>query len=477
MGNTEKFYIDGLWSEPQGQQRRAVINPATEEAFAHIRMGSAEDVDRAVMAARRAFESYSQSTRELRMSLLARIIEVYQRRMAELGRVISDEMGAPLPMAIQMQAGSGMGHLKANLEILRDYQFEQVHGRSVVAREPVGVCALITPWNWPVNQMVSKIVPALAAGCTMVLKPSELSPLSAVLLAEILDEAGVPPGVFNLVQGDGPTVGATLAAHPEVDMVSFTGSTRGGVAVAKAAADTVKRVTQELGGKSANIILADADFAEAVRAGTVACLINSGQTCKAPTRMLVPAARHAEAVQLAREVAEAYRVGDPLAEGTQMGPLANRMQYDRVREMIAVGVAEGAELVCGGAGLPEGVEGGYFVRPTVFANVNNAMRIAREEIFGPVLCILPFESEDQAVAIANDTPYGLSGAVWADSFAQAVQVGRRLRTGSVHLNGAPSDLLAPFGGYKQSGNGREWGVQGLEEFLETKALIGSAAHS
>jgi aldehyde dehydrogenase (NAD+) len=406
------------------------------------------------------------------MALLERVIDVYQRRLADLGRAVCEEMGAPLQMAIQMHAGIGLGHWKANLDILRDYRFEQVLGKSVIRREPIGVCAMITPWNWPLNQMVCKIAPALAAGCTIVLKPSELSPLSAVILTEILDEAGVPAGVFNLVQGDGPTVGAALAAHPEVDMVSFTGSMRGGVAVAKAAADTVKRVTQELGGKSANIILADADFAKAVRAGTAACLINSGQTCKAPTRMLVPAARHDEAAQIAREVAEAYRVGNPLDDATQMGPLANRMQFEKVRHMIALGIEEGAQLVCGGTDLPAGIDKGYFVRPTVFAGVNNAMKIAREEIFGPVLCILPFESEEEAVTIANDTPYGLSGAVWADSVEHAAQVARRLRTGSVHLNGAPSDLLAPFGGYKQSGNGREWGVPGFEEYLESQALIG-----
>jgi aldehyde dehydrogenase (NAD+) len=472
VSNYEKFYIDGSWCEPQGQQRREVVNPATEEACVHIRMGSAEDVDRAVSAARRAFASYAGWTREQRIALLDRVIGVYQRRLPELGRAVCTEMGAPLQMAIALHAGIGLGHWKANLDILRGYRFEQHVGRGVVRREPIGVCALITPWNWPLNQMVCKIAPALAAGCTIVLKPSEFAPLSSTLLAEILDEAGVPPGVFNLVHGDGPTVGAALAAHPQVDMVSFTGSVRGGVAVAKAAADTVKRVTQELGGKSANIILAGSEFATAVRAGTTACLVNSGQTCKAPTRMLVPAARHDEAVQLAREVAEAWRVGDPLDDATQMGPLANRTQYERVRQMIALGIEEGARLVCGGTAPPPGIEKGYFVRPTIFANVKNSMRIAREEIFGPVLCILPFDSEEEAVALANDTPYGLSGAVWADSIEQAASVARRLRAGSVHLNGAPSDLLLPFGGYKQSGNGREWGVQGFEEYLETKALIG-----
>jgi aldehyde dehydrogenase (NAD+) len=472
MDYLEKFYIDGAWCEPQCEQHRDLVNPATEDVYGRLRMGSAQDADRAVSAARRAFAGYSEWTREQRIALLERVVEVYQRRLPELGQAVCTEMGAPLQMAIQMHAGIGLGHWKANLDILRSYRFEQDVGKSVVRREPVGVCALITPWNWPLNQMVCKIAPALAAGCTIVLKPSEFAPLSATLLAEILDEAGAPPGVFNLVHGEGPTVGAALAAHAQVDMVSFTGSLRGGVAVAQAAAGTVKRVTQELGGKSANIILAERDFAAAVRAGVTACLINSGQTCKAPTRMLVPAARHDEAVRLASEVAETYRVGNPLDAATQMGPLANRAQYEKVRQMIAAGIEEGAQLACGGMALPAGVERGYFVRPTVFGHVNNSMRIAREEIFGPVLCILPFGSEEEAVALANDTPYGLSGAVWADAIEQAADIARRLRTGSVHLNGAPSDLLAPFGGYKQSGNGREWGVQGFEEYLETKALIG-----
>ena len=472
MDNLEKCYIDGAWCMPQGEQYRDLINPATEQAYGRLRMGNVQDADRAVSAARRAFAGYAEWTREQRIALLERIVGVYQRRLPELGQAVCTEMGAPLQMAIQMHAGIGLDHWKANLDILRSYRFEQAVGKSVVRREPVGVCALITPWNWPLNQMVCKIAPALAAGCTVVLKPSEFAPLSAMLLAEILDEAGAPPGVFNLVHGDGPTVGAALAAHAQVDMVSFTGSLRGGVAVAQAAAGTVKRVTQELGGKSANIILAERDFAAAVRAGVSACLINSGQTCKAPTRMLVPVSRHDEAVRLASEVAAACRVGSPLDAATQMGPLANRAQYEKVRQMIAAGTEEGAQLACGGTALPAGVERGYFVRPTVFGHVNNSMRIAREEIFGPVLCILPFGSEDEAVALANDSPYGLSGAVWADSIEQAAHIGRRLRTGSVHLNGAPSDLLAPFGGYKQSGNGREWGVQGFEEYLETKALIG-----
>ncbi|MNF56018.1 3-succinoylsemialdehyde-pyridine dehydrogenase [compost metagenome] len=474
--NSDRFYINGHWSEPSGHHRLGVINPATEALLARIPVGDSADVDRAVTAARLAFDTYSsQSSREERIALLMRIITVFQRRMPELGRVISAEMGAPLQMAIQMQAGIGLGHLQACLGILRGYDFEQVQGKTVVRREPIGVCALITPWNWPINQMLCKVAPALAAGCSMILKPSEVAPLSAVLLAEILHEAGVPPGVFNLVQGDGEVTGAALAGHPQVDMVSFTGSHRGGVAVARAAADTIKRVSQELGGKSANIILANQEFAQAVRAGTSACLLNSGQTCKAPTRMLVPAERHDEAARLAREVAEEYEVGDPLAEHTQMGPLASQAQFDKVQQMISVGIGEGAQLVCGGLGRPEGMAQGYFARPTVFAGVNNCMRIAREEIFGPVLCIIPFATLDEAVAIANDTPYGLSGAVWADSLEAAAQVARRLRTGSVHLNGAGSDLMAPFGGYKQSGNGREWGVQGFEDFLETKALIGLSA--
>lgn len=470
---TEKFYIDGLWSEPVGHFTHAVINPATEQQIALVRMGSSADVDRAVNAAQRAFESYSVSSREQRIDLLMRIIEVYQRRMPELGQRISEEMGAPLQMAIQMQAGTGLGHLKAAVQILRDYAFEEQHGQTLIIREPIGVCGLITPWNWPVNQMMCKIAPALAAGCTIVLKPSELTPLSAILLTEILDEAGVPPGVFNLVQGYGEVVGAALATHPDVDMLSFTGSNRGGVAVALAAAPTVKRVSQELGGKSANLILTDKDFEAAVTAGTLGCLLNSGQTCKAPTRMLVPVERHAEAVLVATAAAEAYRVGDPQNVTTQMGPVANRAQFEKIQEMIAIGIKEGADLACGGLGRPKGINQGYFVKPTVFANVSNSMRIAREEIFGPVICILPFRSEDEAIAIANDTPYGLSGAVWADSLEHATKVGRRLRTGSVHLNGAPSDFFAPFGGYKQSGNGREWGVHGLEEYLETKAILGA----
>jgi aldehyde dehydrogenase (NAD+) len=471
--NTEKFYIDGVWSEPVGQLTHALINPATEQPIASIRMGDRADVEHAVSAARRAFERYSQFSRQQRIDLLLAIIDVYQRRMPELGQRMSEEMGAPLQMAIQMQAGSGLGHLKTTVQVLRDYAFEQAQGKTLIVREPIGVCGLITPWNWPLNQMLCKIAPALAAGCTVVLKPSEQAPLSAIVLAEILDEAGVPPGVFNLVHGYGETVGAALAQHPGVDMLSFTGSTRGGVAVAMAGAATVKRVSQELGGKSANLILAGHDFEAAVTAGTLGCLLNSGQTCRAPTRMLVPAARQADAVRIASAVVSAYRVGDPLAPETQMGPVVSRGQYEKIQDMIAIGIEEGAQLVCGGLGRPEGIERGYFVKPTLFANVSNSMRIAQEEIFGPVLCILPFDSEEEAISIANDTPYGLSGAVWADSLEHAAKVGRRLRTGSVHLNGAPTDLNAPFGGYKQSGNGREWGVYGLEDFLETKAMLGA----
>jgi aldehyde dehydrogenase (NAD+) len=386
-------------------------------------------------------------------------------------------MGAPMSLAKAAQAPAGLAHLTQALAVLKDFPFIEAKGTTRILREPVGVCALITPWNWPMNQIMCKVAPALAAGCTMILKPSEIAPLSGILTAQLLHEAGLPPGVFNLVNGEGPVVGAALAAHPGVDMVSFTGSTRAGTQVAKAAADTVKRVAQELGGKSANIILDDADFGRAVKHGVRACFSNSGQSCNAPTRMLVPRARLAETVAIAKDTAEAVVPGDPRAQGTTIGPVASQSQFEKVQRLIEQGIAEGAEVVVGGPGRPPGLERGYYVRPTVFSNVSNSMTVAREEIFGPVLCILPYDDEAEAVRIANDTPYGLSGYVSSADPERALRVASRLRTGNVHLNGATVDYAAPFGGYKQSGNGREWGEFGFEEFLEVKAVMGCPANA
>ena len=437
-------------------------------------MGTVEDVNAAVAAARRAFETFSLTTREERIALLERVIQQYEARMPEIAQAICAEMGAPLPFALNAQAASGLEHLTTTLEVLQDFEFEELLGGTQIRREPIGVCALITPWNWPINQISCKVAPALAAGCTMVLKPSEVAPISAHLFAEVLDAAGVPSGVFNLVDGDGPTVGEALARHPDVDMVSFTGSTRAGVQVAKAAAETVKRVTQELGGKSANIILEDADLEAAVTRGVMSMMSNTGQSCNAPSRMLVPAHLYDKAVEIARRVAQRPVVGDPQRDGVTMGPVANRTQFEKIQRLLQQGIEEGASLIAGGPGRPEGLERGYFVRPTIFANVRNDMTIAREEIFGPVLTVIPYRDEEEAIRIANDTPYGLSGYVYAGDLDRARKVARRLRTGMVHLNGASTDSSAPFGGYKQSGNGREWGREGLREFLEIKAVMGYA---
>ena len=475
MADHLNFYIDGAWVPPAKPATRDVINPATEQSIGKISMGSAEDVDRAVKAARKAFETYSRTTREERIALLEKIISVYKTRQDELANTISTEMGAPIWLSKAAQAATGFGHFMQALGILKTYEFEEARGRTMIVREPVGVCGLITPWNWPINQIACKVAPALAAGCTIVLKPTEVAPLNAIIFTEILHEAGVPPGVFNLVNGDGPTVGAAIASHPGVDMVSFTGSTRAGVQVAINAAPTVKRVTQELGGKSANIILDDADFPSAVSGGVTGCFTNSGQSCNAPTRMLVPAARHAEAVAIAKAAAEKMKVGDPFAEGMKLGPVVSEVQFNKIQGLIQKGIDEGAELVTGGVGRPDGLGIGFYVKPTVFAGVKNSMTIAREEIFGPVLAILPYENEEEAIAIANDTPYGLSGYVSSGDLDHARRVASRLRTGNVHLNGAPAAFDAPFGGYKQSGNGREWGVNGFEEFLETKAVMGYTA--
>ncbi len=475
MKDCRQFYIDGKWVAPTKPNDFPVTNPATEETIGTISLGSEADVDKAVAAARRAFETYSETTREERLELLNRIIAVYQTKYEEMAETISQEMGAPIWLSRAAQAAAGMGHFFEMTKVLATFPFEEQRGATLMRKEPIGVCGLITPWNWPVNQIACKVAPALAAGCTMVLKPSEIAPLSGYLFAQIMHEAGVPAGVFNLVNGDGPTVGAAIASHPGVDMVSFTGSTRAGVAVATAAAPTVKRVTQELGGKSANIILDDADVAATVAAGVQAVVMNSGQSCNAPTRMLVPKSKMKDAIAAARAAAEAVKVGDPFADGTTIGPIANKAQFAKVQTLIKRGIQEGAELVTGGPDRPSGLDKGYFVKPTVFANVRNDMTIAREEIFGPVLSIIGYENEEDAVRIANDTPYGLSGYVQSGDVERARRVARRLRSGNVHVNGAQPDFSGAFGGYKQSGNGREWGEAGLQEFLETKSVFGYTA--
>ncbi|MBT5518551.1 MAG: aldehyde dehydrogenase family protein [Rhodobiaceae bacterium] len=475
MENCLKFYIDGAWVEPSDPKPFDVINPANEQVIGQIMMGNKDDVNKAVAAAKRAFPSFSQTSVQERLELLDAIIAAYGARMDEVAETISAEMGAPMWLSKAAQAAMGIAHLTTVRGILETYAFEKQQGNTMIRKEPVGVCGLITPWNWPINQIACKVAPAIAAGCTMVLKPSEVAPLNAALWAEILDDAGVPAGVFNLVNGDGIEVGEVMSHHPDIDMMSFTGSTRAGVAVAKASADTVKRVAQELGGKSANIILDDADFNKAVAQGVQSCFMNSGQSCNAPTRMLVPAARHDEVVEIAKAAAEQVKVGDPNGEDTTIGPVVSEMQFEKIQTLIETAINEGTELVTGGLGKPDGLNAGYYVKPTIFANVTNDMTIAREEVFGPVLSILKYETEEEAIAIANDTVYGLSGYVQSGDIKHAADVASKMRTGNVHLNGAGADLAAPFGGYKQSGNGREWGEHGFEDFLETKAVLGYAA--
>tara|TARA_B110000014_G_scaffold253961_1_gene233995 strand:- start:2225 stop:3652 length:1428 start_codon:yes stop_codon:yes gene_type:complete len=472
MSNQTKFYINGEWVEPSTTDTLDVINPATEQAIGPVAMGGLADVDRAVEAAAGAFETFSQSSKEDRIALLERIIAAYMGRMDEVAAAISEEMGAPLGLAKAAQAPAGLGHFMTTLSVLKDFEFEEDIGTSRVIREPAGVCGFITPWNWPLNQIACKVAPALAAGCTMVLKPSEVAPFNAILFAEIMDDAGVPTGVFNLVNGDGPTVGAAISSHPKVDMVSFTGSTRAGIEVARNAAPTVKRVAQELGGKSANIILDDADFAQSISRDVFGMCTNSGQSCNAPTRMLVPDSRMDEAAAIARGAAEQVKVGDPNAADTTIGPVVSDVQYEKIQNLIQKGIDEGATLECGGTGRPDGLNAGYFVKPTVFSHVTNDMSIAQEEIFGPVLSLIGYADDDDAVRIANDTVYGLSGYISAGDPERARQVARRIRTGNIHLNGAPPDQKSPFGGYKQSGNGREWGRYGFEEFLEVKSILG-----
>lgn len=472
MKDSCQFYIDGAWTAPTVPGETTVISPSTEEPIATISLGSSSDVDRAVAAASRAFESYSATTREKRLELLQRIIETYRAHLEEMAETISLEMGAPIELSRSAQAPAGLAHFLEIVRVLGRFQFEELRGSTLLRKEPIGVCGLITPWNWPMNQIACKVAPALAAGCTMVLKPSEVAPLSALLFAKILHEAGTPPGVFNLINGTGASVGAALASHPDVAMVSFTGSTRAGVAVASAAAPTVKRVTQELGGKSAYIILEDAEVEKAVSDGVQLCFRNSGQSCNAPTRMLVQRNQMSRAIEAARVSADATEVGEPMSNGTQIGPLSNKAQFDKVQSMLRLGIEEGATLVSGGLGRPSRFNKGYFVKPTVFANVRSDMAIAREEIFGPVLVIIPYENESDAIRIANDTPYGLSGFVVSGELDRACRVAKQIRAGNVHVNGARIDFGACFGGYKQSGNGREWGEAGLEEFLELKAVFG-----
>jgi aldehyde dehydrogenase (NAD+) len=470
--HADKFYIDGAWVAPIEPRMVPVINPATEAVIGQVAMGARADVDRAVKAARAAFPAYSTSSRDDRLALLGRIVDVYKRRFSEMGAAISEEMGAPLGFATKFQAGAGMGHFRTAIDILKTFPFEESMGTTQVVREAIGVAGMITPWNWPANQIACKVAPALAVGCTMILKPSEVAPYSALLLAEILDEAGVPKGVFNLINGDGPGVGAPMAAHPGIDVISFTGSTRAGIDVAIKAAPTVKRVAQELGGKSANIILEDADLAKAVTQGVQAVMRNSGQSCNAPTRMLIPAAKMADAAAIAKMAAEKLKVGDPQATDTDVGPVVSKAQWDKIQALIAIGIKDGTAVATGGTGRPAGFDKGYFVKPTVFTGVDNAMTIAREEIFGPVLVLIPFKDDADAVRIANDSDFGLAAYVQSADVERARRVARRLRAGMVHINNAAADLRAPFGGYKQSGNGREWGRFGFEEYLETKAVMG-----
>ncbi len=475
MQSFRKFFIGGAWVDPVEPSVIEVINPATEEVFAEISAGAAADVDRAAAAARKAFETFGQTTRQERLALLRRVLDAYNARYEDIARALTAEMGAPAAFAKSSQAYVGRAHLEATIEALENFVFEESRGTTRVVKEPIGVVGLITPWNWPMNQIVCKVAPALAAGCTMILKPSEIAPISGVLFAEVMEAAGVPAGVFNLINGTGPAVGQVMASHPGIDMISFTGSTRAGIIVAKAAADTVKRVSQELGGKSANIILADADFEDAVRQGVKGCMSNSGQSCDAPTRMFVPADRMDEALAIAQKTAETLTVGDPEDDGTDLGPVVSKAQFDKIQGLIKAGIDEGAALVTGGLGLPDNVNRGYYVKPTIFGNVRPEMRISREEIFGPVLSILAYTDEEDAIRKANDTVYGLAAYVQSGDINRARKVAGRLRAGLVSINYPDWDTHAPFGGYKQSGNGREYADFGIHDYVEIKGIAGYGA--
>jgi aldehyde dehydrogenase (NAD+) len=472
MENATKFYINGKWVKPKSSKSLDVINPATEEVITSIVLGNQEDVEQAIAAARAAFDEFASTTKDYRIDLLEKIIEEYKRRLPDIAAITSQEMGAPMDLASNAQAPAGLGHFMCTLEALRNFEFEEQIDTTTIAYEAVGVCGLITPWNWPLNQISAKVAPAIATGCTMVLKPSELAPLNAIIIAEIMDAAGVPKGVFNLVHGDGSTVGSTLSSHPDIDMVSFTGSTRAGIEVAKNAAPTVKRVTQELGGKSANIMLDDANLEETISRDAGIVCVNTGQSCNAGTRFLVPTNRMNEAAEIAKKAMENVKVGAPEDEGVAVGPVVSQAQYEKIQTLIQSAIDEGATLVTGGLGHPTGLEKGFYVKPTVFADVTNEMTIAREEIFGPVITLIGYKDEEDAIRIANDTVYGLSGYVSSADTERARVVARRIRTGMVHINGAQIDFRAPFGGYKQSGNGREFSDHGLRDFLEAKSIFG-----
>ena len=471
--NLTKFYINGEFTDPSSNETLGIINPATEEEIGIVALGSIEDVDRAVYSARKAFSVSSKLSKTDRLDILKIVRENYKKRFNDLSEAIRLEMGAPIKLAEGAQAATGLGHLKTAIRVLENHEFEYKHGDYIVREEPIGVCGLITPWNWPINQIVSKVAPAFAAGCTVILKPSEIAPLSAMIIAEIMHESKIPAGMFNLVNGLGNIVGEAMSAHKDIDMMSFTGSTRGGVAVATASAATVKRVSQELGGKSANIILDDDSFTKSITNGVTHVMSNTGQSCNAPTRMLVPLSRHDEALDIARNSVENIKVGKPDDINTDLGPLVSITQYNKVQNLIEKGIEEGAQLVSGGKGKPDGFEKGYYVKPTIFGNVSNNMIIAKEEIFGPVLSIIPYDDIEHAVSIANDTVYGLAAYVTGEDQKKCLEVARELRAGQISLNYGSSGPSAPFGGYKQSGNGREKAEWGLDEFLEIKAIMGS----
>ncbi|MEM8546940.1 MAG: aldehyde dehydrogenase family protein [Pseudomonadota bacterium] len=473
LPDVQRFYINGAWVAPHSARTQPVYDPATEAEIAQVALADETDVEAAVQAAAAAFPAYSQTSVEERLQWLEAILAGLMERQADIAAAITAEMGAPTRLAEKAQAPRGPHHFQQTIDALRAFSFETTSGNTLVRREPIGVAALITPWNWPLNQVAAKVAPALATGCTVVLKPSEVAPFDATILAEIVAGVGLPPGVFNMVHGDGPVTGNAMTAHPLVDLVSFTGSTRAGREITKNAADTIKRVALELGGKSPGIVLDDVDVAASAKKFVLSCFVNTGQSCNAQTRLLVPRAMYDEVAAAVVAAAENVTVGAP-DSGAHLGPIANRRQYERVQELIQVGIDEGATLLTGGPGLPDGIEAGFYARPTVFGDVSNDMQIAREEVFGPVLAILTYDSEEEAVAIANDSPYGLSSYVWSASHERAVDVARQLRAGMVHINGAPVGGPAPFGGYKQSGNGREGGVWGLEEYLETKSLFGAA---